>query len=53
MKAQKKQEKSRLKSLAKEKNSSKNLKLMETMKAGDNGAIEKLKRTDYVLLLKY
>ena len=26
---------------------------METVKSGDNGAIEKLKSNDYVLILKY
>ena len=48
-----KQKKSRLKSLAKDKNSSKSLALMETVKAGDNGVIEKLKRNDYVLLINH
>ena len=53
MKPQQKQGKARLKSLAKDKNYSKSLTLMETVKAGDNGMIEKLKRNDYVLLLKH
>ena len=53
MKSQQKQEKARLKSLAKDKNSPKSLALMETVKAGDNGTIEKLKRKYYVLLLKH
>ena len=53
MKAQKKQEKSRLKSLASDKNSSKSLALMETVKAGEHDVAEKLKRNDYVLLLNY
>ena len=51
MKSPKKQEKARLKSLAKDKNSSKSLALMETVKAGDNGVIEKLKSNCYVVLL--
>ena len=46
MKSQQKQEKSRLKSLAKDKNSLKSLALLETVKAGDNGEIEKIKRND-------
>ena len=53
MKAQQKQEKSSLKSLAKDKNSLKSLALLETVKAGDNGAIEKLKSNYYMLLLKH
>ena len=40
MKSHQKRGKSRLKSLAKDKNSSKSLTLMETVKAGYNGAIE-------------
>ena len=48
-----KQEKYRLKSLAKDKNPPKSLALMETVNAGDNGAIVKIKRNDYVLLLRF
>ena len=53
MKAQQKHEKARLKSLDKDKNALKSLTLMGTVKAGDNGAIEKLKMNDYILLLKH
>ena len=53
MKAQQKQEKSGLKSLAKDKNSLKSLVLMETVKLGDNDAIKKIKRNYCVLLLKH
>ena len=44
VKAQQKQEKARLKSLAKDKNSSKSLALTETLKAGDNGVIENFQK---------
>ena len=53
MKAHQKQEKARLKSLAKDKNSSKGLVLMETVKAGEIVMIEKLKRNYYVLRLHH
>ena len=44
IKAHQKHEKSRIKSLAKDKNSSKNIALMETVKSGDNGVIEKTQK---------